>query len=300
MVTKNKDNQKKRRRLPVWGQFGGQILIALCVLVLVVSAYSALTAKDNQTKEISLSELATKIQAGEVSKIMVEGDQLTLTLKNGDQEVSKKELESSLSETLANYDVTGKELAGVKIDVKSATGFGYWILNILPFAVPIIFLIVFFWLISRQMKGASMQAFSFGQSKARIIDPNDKSQKVMFKDVAGNKEAKSELEEIVDFLRNPKKFLDIGARIPKGVLLMGAPGTGKTLLARAVAGEAHVPFFYLSGSEFVEMFVGVGASRVRDLFKLAKNAAPSIIFIDEIDAIGRHRGSGMGGGNDER
>jgi cell division protease FtsH len=145
-----------------------------------------------------------------------------------------------------------------------------------------------------------MQAFTFGQSKARITDPNDKNNRVTFKDVAGAKEAKEELKEIVDFLKNPKKFLEIGARIPKGVLLTGAPGTGKTLLARAVAGEASVPFFHLSGSEFVEMFVGVGASRVRDLFKMAKKAAPSIVFIDEIDAVGRVRGTGVGGGNDER
>lgn len=145
-----------------------------------------------------------------------------------------------------------------------------------------------------------MQAFSFGQSKAKITNPNDKKNKVTFADVAGCKEAKLELAEIVDFLRNPKKFLDIGAQIPKGVLLTGEPGTGKTLLARAVAGEAGVPFFHLSGSEFVEMFVGVGASRVRDLFQMAKKASPSIVFVDEIDAVGRIRGTGIGGGNDER
>ena len=145
-----------------------------------------------------------------------------------------------------------------------------------------------------------MQAFSFGQSKARVIDPADSSQRVTFADVAGAREAKEELLEIVDFLKSPKKFLDIGARIPKGIILMGAPGTGKTLLARAVAGEAGVPFFSISGSEFVEMFVGVGASRVRDLFQMAKKAAPAIIFVDEIDAVGRVRGAGVGGGNDER
>jgi cell division protease FtsH len=166
--------------------------------------------------------------------------------------------------------------------------------------LPILFIVFFFWYLSRQVKGAGMQAFTFGQSKARITDPNDKNNRVTFKDVAGCKEAKDELKEIVDFLKSPKKFLDIGARIPKGVILTGAPGTGKTLLARAVAGEASVPFFHLSGSEFVEMFVGVGASRVRDLFKMAKKAAPSIIFVDEIDAIGRTRGGGFGGGNDER
>jgi cell division protease FtsH len=155
-------------------------------------------------------------------------------------------------------------------------------------------------MLTRQAKGSGMQAFTFGQSKARITDPNDKNNRVTFKDVAGAREAKEELKEIVDFLKNPKKFLDIGAKIPKGVLLTGSPGTGKTLLARAVAGEAGVPFFHLSGSEFVEMFVGVGASRVRDLFKMAKRASPSIIFVDEIDAVGRVRGGGYGGGNDER
>jgi cell division protease FtsH len=155
-------------------------------------------------------------------------------------------------------------------------------------------------MLTRQAKSGGMQAFSFGQSKARITDPNDKNNRVTFKDVAGAREAKEELKEIVDFLKNPKKFLDIGAKIPKGVLLTGSPGTGKTLLARAVAGEAGVPFFHLSGSEFVEMFVGVGASRVRDLFKMAKRASPSIIFVDEIDAVGRVRGGGYGGGNDER
>jgi len=159
---------------------------------------------------------------------------------------------------------------------------------------------VIIWFFTRSVKGAGMQALNFGSSKARMIDPNDTNQKVTFKDVAGAKEAKQELEEIIDFLRNPKKFLDIGAEIPKGVMMMGAPGTGKTLLARAVAGEAGVPFFTISGSEFVEMFVGVGASRVRDLFSMAKKAAPSIIFVDEIDAVGRVRGTGVGGGNDER
>jgi cell division protease FtsH len=156
------------------------------------------------------------------------------------------------------------------------------------------------WYLSRSVKGAGAQAFSFGQSRARISSPDDGKQKITFKDVAGCKEAKVELEEIVDFLKNPKKFIEIGAKIPKGIILTGAPGTGKTLLARATAGEAGVHFFSVSGAEFVEMFVGVGASRVRDLFKLAKASAPAIIFIDEIDAVGRVRGTGTGGGNDER
>ena len=184
--------------------------------------------------------------------------------------------------------------------MQEESGFKYWVSTLLPFVFPIILLglIVFFF--SRSVRGVGMQALNFGSSKARMIDPADEAQKITFKDVAGAKEAKQELEEIVDFLKNPKKFIDIGAAIPKGVMMMGAPGTGKTLLARAIAGEAGVPFFSISGSEFVEMFVGVGASRVRDLFTTAKKMAPAIIFIDEIDAVGRARGSGMGGGNDER
>jgi cell division protease FtsH len=196
--------------------------------------------------------------------------------------------------------VTAEELTSVEIDVQRETGFGYWLGQLAPFLFPLLFLGIIIWFFTRSVKGAGMQAMSFGTSKARMIDPNDTNKKVTFKDVAGAKEAKRELEEIVDFLKNPKKFLDIGAEIPKGVMMMGSPGTGKTLLARAVAGEAGVPFFSISGSEFVEMFVGVGASRVRDLFQMAKKNAPAIIFVDEIDAVGRVRGTGVGGGNDER
>ena len=235
-----------------------------------------------------------------MTDIVVEGEKITATFSDKSEKISRKEPDASFSETLSRYGVSQEQLSKVKLDVRGASGFGFFALNILPFLLPIIFIVVLFWMISRQVKGAGMQALSFGQSKARIIDPSDKNQRVTFEDVAGVKEAKEELKEIVDFLKNPKKFLEIGARIPKGVLLMGAPGTGKTLLARAVAGEAKVPFFIISGSEFVEMFVGVGASRVRDLFKMAKKAAPAIIFVDEIDAVGRVRGGGMGGGNDER
>ncbi|MBI2046318.1 MAG: ATP-dependent zinc metalloprotease FtsH [Parcubacteria group bacterium] len=262
--------------------------------------YSFVVKERKQTPEISISELAQSIVEGSVTGVVVEAEKLTAAFTDGSEKTSRKETESSLSETLTNYGVTPAQMHAVSIEVKSPGGIGFFLLNALPFIIPIVFVLLFFWMISRQVKGAGMQAFTFGQSKARIIDPADKSQRVTFKDVAGAKEAKEELVEIVDFLKNPKKFLDIGARIPKGVLLMGAPGTGKTLLARAVAGEAGVPFFSISGSEFVEMFVGVGASRVRDLFQLAKKAAPAIIFIDEIDAVGRSRGVGLGGGNDER
>ncbi|MCM2339061.1 MAG: ATP-dependent zinc metalloprotease FtsH [Burkholderiales bacterium] len=294
----NKKNKgRKGKENP---KFSGSVLGAILIFMTITALYLMIAGNSNKTTEISISELAKNVSSLEVKNILVEGEKLTVTYKNDDVKTSKKETESSLTQTLFNYGVTKEALALTDIQVKNESGFWYWILNIMPFLLPIIFIVFFFWYLSRQVKGSSMQAFSFGQSKARITDPNDKNNKVTFKDVAGCKEAKEELKEIVDFLKNPKKFLDIGARIPKGVILTGAPGTGKTLLARAVAGEAGVPFFHLSGSEFVEMFVGVGASRVRDLFKMAKKAAPAIIFMDEIDAIGRTRGGGFGGGNDER
>lgn len=292
-----KNKGKKGKENP---KFSGNMFGAILIFMTITALYLMIAGTPKDVPEISVSDLAKSISAGEVKNILVEGEKLTITYKNDTKKTSKKETESSLSQTLFNYGVKPEALNATNIEVKSESGFGYWLMNLLPFFLPVIFILFFFWYLSRQVKGAGMQAFSFGQSKARITDPNDKNNKVTFKDVAGCKEAKEELKEIVDFLKNPKKFLDIGARIPKGVILTGAPGTGKTLLARAVAGEAGVPFFHLSGSEFVEMFVGVGASRVRDLFKMAKKAAPAIVFMDEIDAIGRTRGGGFGGGNDER
>ncbi|MEI7426330.1 MAG: ATP-dependent zinc metalloprotease FtsH, partial [Candidatus Moraniibacteriota bacterium] len=274
---------------------------AVLIFMLITALYLVITGSTKkEVPQISISDLAKNVTDGIVKKIVVAGEGLEITYTDDKIKESKKETESSLSQTLFNYGVKPEALAKTVIEIKNESGFMYWMVNLLPFLLPILFIVFFFWYLSRQVKGAGMQAFTFGQSKARITDPNDKNNKVTFKDVAGCKEAKEELKEIVDFLKSPKKFLDIGARIPKGVILTGAPGTGKTLLARAVAGEAGVPFFHLSGSEFVEMFVGVGASRVRDLFKMAKKAAPAIIFVDEIDAIGRTRGGGFGGGNDER
>ncbi|MBP6911755.1 MAG: ATP-dependent zinc metalloprotease FtsH [Candidatus Pacebacteria bacterium] len=270
------------------------------MLMLLVAFYLIIGQNSNEKVVIPVSELAQNVIAGEVSSIVVDGEKLTVMYTDETKKESKKELESSLTDTLANYGVSPEQFASTSVTVKEQSGFTYFLINVLPIALPIVFVILIIWFLTRQVKGAGMQAFNFGQSKARITDPNDKNNKVTFKDVAGCKEAKIELEEIVDFLKNPKKFIEIGARIPKGVLLTGHPGTGKTLLARAVAGEAGVPFFHLSGSEFVEMFVGVGASRVRDLFLMAKKASPAIVFIDEIDAVGRVRGTGVGGGNDER
>lgn len=279
-----------------WGN-ATSILITFLLLSML---YSFLAQGNNTPEQLSLSSLVTDIRAGTVSTVVVSGDKLTVSYADGTEKEGKKEDNTALSETLVNYGLTSEELSKVSIEVENEGGFRYWFFSLAPILVPLLLILVFVWYLSRQVKGAGMQAFTFGQSKARIIDPKDKNSRITFSEVAGAKEAKEELTEIVDFLKNPKKFLEIGARIPKGVLLMGAPGTGKTLLARAVAGEAGVPFFSISGSEFVEMFVGVGASRVRDLFQMAKRAAPAIIFVDEIDAVGRVRGTGVGGGNDER
>ncbi len=293
----SKKNPKggKRGGLIPGRPFWNNLVTTLVILLFLLSLYSLIAEYRNKTESVAVSELAQDIKLGKVTAISIKGEALTATYGSSTPAVvkqSKKEVGVGLTETLKNYSVTPEELAAVKITVENQGGFGFWLVTLAPFLMPIVFLAFFIWFLSRQVKGAGMQAFTFGQSKARIIDPNDKGQKITFKDVAGVKEAKEELLEIVDFLKNPKKFLDIGARIPKGICLWGAPGTGKTLLARAVAGEAGVPFFSISGSEFVEMFVGVGASRVRDLFHMAKAAAPAIIFVDEIDAVGRVRGTG--------
>lgn len=280
--------------------FISNLLSVILLLLFLVSAYSLFVESSSTKKEIPLSQVAQDVKAGTVTSIAISGNALALVYTDGTKKTSVKDNATGLPETLATYGATPDQLAKVAISVEGESGFKYWFLNLAPLLLPIIMLGFLFWFLTRQVKGAGMQAFSFGQSKARITDPGDMNNRVTFADVAGAKEAKEELMEIVDFLKNPKKFLDIGARIPKGILLMGAPGTGKTLLARAVAGEAGVPFYSISGSEFVEMFVGVGASRVRDLFQVAKKSAPSIIFVDEIDAVGRVRGTGIGGGNDER
>ena len=279
--------------------FFGNFVIGVLVLFFVVSIYSLISSNKSK-EEISISDLALSVKAGQIKEIRVTNSSIDATFQDGIIKTSKKEDSASFTDTLAAYGVTADQLDKVKVSVNQETGFLYWLINLSPILFPVLFIAVFIWIMSRQIKGAGMQAFSFGQSRARLTEPDDTKQRVTFKDVAGCKEAKEELSEIVDFLKNPKKFFEIGARIPKGILLMGAPGTGKTLLARAVAGEAGVAFFSISGSEFVEMFVGVGASRVRDLFQMAKKTAPAIIFMDEIDAVGRVRGGGLGGGNDER
>lgn len=293
-------DKNKKTKQPKIPNIFNQITIAIFIFIGITLVYTFFFKKPEEIKQMTISDVAQNVSNGTIEKIIVSGGDINVEFKDKTKGVAKKEVESSLSETLSNYGVPTEKIYATPIEIKQESGFGYWFLNMLPFILPVLMIMFIVWMLTRQVKGQGMQAFTFGQSKARITDPNDKNNKVTFKDVAGAKEAKEELKEIVDFLKNPKKFLDIGARIPKGVLLSGAPGTGKTLLARAVAGEASVPFFHLSGSEFVEMFVGVGASRVRDLFKMAKRAAPAIVFIDEIDAVGRVRGTGVGGGNDER
>ena len=301
---KQKKSKVPKEKTPQEGRgFLSNILIAVLIIFVISMAYSYITDNSAVTpKTVTLSELAHDVTLGKVSKIDITGDDLSIQYAgtSTSKVIGKKEEGTPLTETLVNYGVPAEKIGAVAITVTAETSLDFWVNTVGPFVIPTIFLLVLVWFVTRQIRGAGMQTFTFGQSKARLISPGDTKSRVTFKDVAGVKEAKQELGEIVDFLKNPKKFLDIGARIPKGILLMGAPGTGKTLLARAVAGEANVSFFSISGSEFVEMFVGVGASRVRDLFKMAKDAAPAIIFIDEIDAVGRSRGTGMGGGNDER
>ncbi|MDH4329931.1 MAG: ATP-dependent zinc metalloprotease FtsH [Candidatus Moranbacteria bacterium] len=276
------------------------IIPSLLFFVLVSGILVLYKSPDKKPEKISISKLAEQINNGQVSSIEVKNNKLSINLNDETLEEAVKESESSLSESLNNYGVDQEKLRNIKIEVQENSSTTVWAGMILPFLLPFLLIAAFFWFMMKQAQKGNSQAMSFGSSRARMTDPKDKKKRTMFKDVAGAKEAKEELGEVVDFLKHPKKFLDMGAKIPKGVLLLGPPGTGKTLMAKAVAGEAGVPFFNISGSEFVEMFVGVGASRVRDLFKQAKKNAPAIVFIDEIDAVGRHRGAGLGGGHDER
>jgi len=278
--------------------FSKNLLWAVATLISLALVFSFfIEPSDEKVKNFTLNELAAEINKGNVKKIIVSGNNLEIDLKEGSA-LAKKETDSSLTETLSNYGVEASSLRGVALDIQEESGLRFWLGILIPTLLPLIIIMIIFWTVFRQAKGGANQAFNFGRSNIKMFTRF--KDRITFKDVAGLKEAKQELLEVVDFLKNPKKYLEIGAQIPRGVLLMGAPGTGKTMMARAVAGEANVPFFHISASEFVEMFVGVGASRTRDAFNVAKSAAPSILFIDEIDAVGRERGSGMGGGHDER
>ncbi len=275
------------------------LLIFFIIFFAVAAVFSYFGDADKKAERVGTEVLISQINNEEVAGIVVEGSKLTVTLKDGKEEIVKKEAGESLSELLKNFGVEAEKMAGINIEVKEGEGMNFWLASILPFLIPFLLIGVFIYFMMRSVQGANSKAMMFGQSQVKQFGKDTKD-KITFKNVAGVKEAKEELKEVVEFLKHPKKFLELGARIPRGALLLGSPGTGKTLLARAVAGEADVPFFHISGSEFVEMFVGVGASRVRDLFKQAKKAAPCIIFIDEIDAVGRRRGAGLGGSHDER
>ena len=279
-------NKKPSRNL-------GLIVISLLVLLVIL----ATAVPTGNIEEVALSEVIAKVKNQEVEKIEVDGHKLTATLKDK-QAPRLLSFKEDPAVSLTEYGINPAE---VTIETKNPSGgAGRWVDIFLVSLLPIFLIMGFFYFMMRQAQGSNQQALGFGKSKARVFGHSGEEPRITFTDVAGSEEAKEELSEIVEFLKYPRKFQDLGARIPKGVLMVGAPGTGKTLLARAVAGEAKVPFFNISASEFVEMFVGVGASRVRDLFMKGKKNAPCIIFIDEIDAVGRRRGSGMGGGHDER
>jgi len=273
--------------------------IYFLAFLIIASVFSAFSAKSPKSDKVGLEFLVNEINNGQVASVLVNGDEVQITMKDGSQKVAQKETGESLSTLLKNFNIDSQKLAAVNIKIKETDGMNFWLMTVLPIMLPILLIGAFLYFTMRGVASANSRAMSFGQSGAKEFQTDQKI-KVTFDDIAGAKEAKEELKEIVEFLRFPKKFHDLGARIPKGVLLLGNPGTGKTLMARCVAGEANVPFFHISGSEFVEMFVGVGASRVRSLFQKAKKSSPCIVFIDEIDAVGRKRGSGMGGSHDER
>jgi cell division protease FtsH len=272
--------------------------VYLLIIVAAATLFINIYQPGEAPQQISLTQLANKIKAGEVETVIVRNDELQVVLVGSDGAViSRREIDVPITQTLAGLGVAPEELAGVNIKYEAPGNATNW-LSLLVNLLPLVFIGALFFILFRQTQGSNNQALSFGKSKARVFTGDKPT--VKFDDVAGADESKEELKEVVEFLKEPQKFAALGARIPKGVLLVGPPGTGKTLMAKAVSGEAGTPFFSISGSEFVEMFVGVGASRVRDLFEQAKRNSPCIIFIDEIDAVGRYRGTGLGGSHDER
>ena len=268
------------------------------ILVAVIALFFSLFSPQGSQSELDLTELAQQVNKGDVERMIVSGDEVKIYYKDGrEPALARKERNSDIVQTLNSLGVPSDKIMATSLQVEKPSDWGSW-LTILSGVLPLIFVGALFYFLMRQAQGSNSQALSFGKSRARMFTGDKPT--ITFADVAGVTEAKQELQEVVEFLREPEKFVQLGARIPKGVLLVGAPGTGKTLLAKAVSGEAGVPFFSISGSEFVEMFVGVGASRVRDLFDQAKRNSPCIVFVDEIDAVGRHRGAGLGGSHDER
>ena len=280
------------------GNWSRNAFVYLLIIVAAAALFINIYQPGEAPEEISLSDLASAVQRGNVESITVRSDEVRVTLKeNGATVMTRREPDVPLTETLAGLGVESDQLAAVTVKYDPPGNTANWV-SLAVNLLPLIFVGALFFFLFRQSQGSNNQALSFGKSKARLFTGDKPT--VKFDDVAGADESKEELKEVVEFLKEPQKFAALGARIPKGVLLVGPPGTGKTLMAKAVSGEAGVPFFSISGSEFVEMFVGVGASRVRDLFEQAKRNSPCIIFIDEIDAVGRYRGTGLGGSHDER
>ncbi len=281
-----------------------QNFIAIILIFIIISGFFALLSPQTfqKTKEISFTQLVEDVNQDKIKEIEIAGDEISLTYKSEEKATSRKETGVSLAEALKNYGVNEGKVKALNIKIeKERGGFWGWFMPVMLLVLPILVFGWFFWMIFKQAKTGAGQTFSFLKAPAKIFgDGKKKGEKVFFKDIAGLQEAKQEIREIVDFLKNPKKYLKMGARIPRGVLLVGPPGTGKTMLARAVANEANVPFFSIVGSEFIELFVGVGASRTRHLFEAAKKQQPSIVFIDELDAIGKIRTPGIGGGHEER
>ncbi len=276
-------------------------LYMILLLALVAFLVTTLLRNNETLPVVDIGRVAQLVTEGRVERITVMGEDLNIDLKDGDSVLSRKESSGSVVETLTNLGVPESAFGAGEDQIEIAVKAPSMLANLAPLlisVVPVLLLAGFFIFLMRQAQGAGNQAFSFGKSRARVFTGDKPT--VTFADVAGAEESKQELQEVVEFLKEPQKFAALGARIPKGVLLVGPPGTGKTLMAKAISGEAGVPFFSISGSEFVEMFVGVGASRVRDLFEQAKRNSPCIIFIDEIDAVGRQRGAGLGGSHDER
>jgi cell division protease FtsH len=281
-------------------KFFRNLLVIFAIFLLVTAAFIFFDTGDKDVKQVSISQIYEEVNQSQVDRIEVSGDTVTAFLKDNTEQSAIKEEGVSITEAMKNFGVGQEQITALKIEVKSTNAASAFFGAVLPVLIPFLLIAGFIWLLMRQVQGSNNRAMSFGQSSAKVLEQTDVKKRIMFNDVAGVKEAKEELKEVVEFLRFPQKFFQLGARIPKGVLLLGPPGVGKTMIARAVAGEANVPFFHMSGSEFVEMFVGVGASRVRDLFKKAKRNSPCIVFIDEIDAVGRQRGAGLGGSHDER
>ena len=276
------------------------IIYILLFIAIIAMVFFTVNQQAGVSDEIPINKLASDIKAGRVKSIIEDESLLEITYKDSDAiKTSTKDENAPLIEQLVELGVTPEDLSAenISVDIKLPSPF-LSIVSIASYILPFLILIGMFWFIFRQAQGSNNTAISFGKSKARMFSGEHPT--VTFEDVAGVDESKEELQEVVEFLQEPQKFIALGARIPKGVLLVGAPGTGKTLMAKALSGEAGVPFFSISGSEFVEMFVGVGASRVRDLFVQAKRHSPAIVFVDEIDAVGRHRGAGLGGSHDER